>query len=67
MDALLAGVGLTMSLFITGLVFNDPEMFDQSTYRILPASVISGVAGIVWLREARKHTKYWCRIIARDR
>ncbi|WP_341840353.1 hypothetical protein [Chitinophaga caseinilytica] len=56
-----------MSLFITGLVFNDPEMFDQSTYRILPASVISGVAGIVWLREPRKHSKHWYCIIARDR
>lgn len=51
--ALLAGVGFTMSLFITGRAFNDPGMIDQSKYGILLASVVSGVAGIVWLRKSR--------------
>lgn len=49
--ALLAGVGFTMSLFITGLAFNDAEMIDQSKYGILLASVISGVGGIIWLKK----------------
>lgn len=49
--ALLAGVGFTMSLFITGLAFKDAAMIDQSKYGILLASVISGVAGILWLRK----------------
>lgn len=49
--ALLAGVGFTMSLFITGLAFKDAGMIDQSKYGILLASVISGVAGILWLRK----------------
>ncbi|WP_126246126.1 Na+/H+ antiporter NhaA [Chitinophaga rhizosphaerae] len=51
--ALLAGVGFTMSLFITGLAFSDPAMVDQSKYGILLASVLSGIAGIVWLRKSR--------------
>lgn len=50
--ALLAGVGFTMSLFITELAFNAPELINQSKYGILLASVISGTLGIIWLRKA---------------
>jgi NhaA family Na+:H+ antiporter len=48
--ALLAGVGFTMSLFITGLAFKDPVIVDQSKYGILVASIISGTLGIVILK-----------------
>ncbi len=48
--SLLAGVGFTMSLFITSLAFSDPKMVDDAKYGILLASVISGTAGIIWLK-----------------
>lgn len=48
--AMLAGVGFTMSLFITGLAFSDPEMVNQAKYGILLASVVAGVAGIIFLK-----------------
>lgn len=48
--ALLAGVGFTMSLFISGLAFNDPAMAVQAKSGILIASAIAGVAGIIVLR-----------------
>jgi NhaA family Na+:H+ antiporter len=48
--AMLAGVGFTMSLFITGLAFGHAEMIDQSKYGILLASLIAGIAGIAFLK-----------------
>lgn len=51
--ALLAGVGFTMSLFITGLAFTDPAHIDNARYGILLASVISGCAGIIYLRSLK--------------
>jgi len=47
--ALLAGVGFTMSLFITGLAFNQEQMIVQAKYGILTASVLSGILGIIML------------------
>jgi NhaA family Na+:H+ antiporter len=48
--ALLAGVGFTMSLFISGLAFDEPLFIDSAKYGILLASVISGILGIVFLK-----------------
>ena len=48
--AMLAGVGFTMSLFITGLAFGHAEMIDQSKYGILLASLIAGISGIAFLK-----------------
>lgn len=50
--ALLAGVGFTMSLFVTGLAFDHIEMVDEAKYGILLASLISGTAGIILLRRS---------------
>jgi NhaA family Na+:H+ antiporter len=50
--ALLAGVGFTMSLFISGLAFTHPEMVDQAKYGILLASLLAGVLGVMVLRKA---------------
>jgi NhaA family Na+:H+ antiporter len=50
--ALLAGVGFTMSLFISGLAFSHLEMVDQAKYGILLASLLSGVLGVLVLRKA---------------
>jgi NhaA family Na+:H+ antiporter len=52
--ALLAGVGFTMSLFITGLAFNDPQMTEQAKYGILLASVIAGMSGVIYLRRVAR-------------
>jgi NhaA family Na+:H+ antiporter len=50
--ALLAGVGFTMSLFISGLAFTHPEMVDQAKYGILLASLLAGVLGVVVLKKS---------------
>ncbi|TDE18024.1 Na+/H+ antiporter NhaA [Dyadobacter psychrotolerans] len=51
--AMLAGVGFTMSLFVTGLAFNNPQFVDQSKYGILVASIIAGTSGIFYLRNIK--------------
>jgi len=43
--ALLAGVGFTMSLFISGLALPIPKMVDQAKYGILLASLLAGGLG----------------------
>jgi NhaA family Na+:H+ antiporter len=50
--AMLAGVGFTMSLFITGLAFNSEALIDQSKYGILISSVIAGTCGMLILKRA---------------
>ncbi len=47
--AWLAGIGFTMSLFISQLAFTDPETIEQAKLGILLASVVAGVTGFVWL------------------
>lgn len=48
--ALLAGVGFTMSLFISGLAFADPTLVTQAKYGILLASLLSGSLGFLFLK-----------------
>jgi len=48
--ALLGGIGFTMSLFISGLAFNQAEYVEQAKYGILIASIIAGIAGSLVLR-----------------
>jgi len=50
--ALLAGVGFTMSLFISGLAFTQPELIDQAKYGILLASLLAGVLGVMVLKKS---------------
>ncbi len=45
----LAGIGFTMSLFVTGLAFGEPMMVAQSKVGILGASLISGIIGFMIL------------------
>ncbi|PWJ57357.1 NhaA family Na+:H+ antiporter [Dyadobacter jejuensis] len=47
--ALLAGVGFTMSLFITELAFTHPLMVTEAKYGILLASLVSGILGYMIL------------------
>lgn len=46
---LLAGIGFTMSIFITLLAFHNEQVITSSKIAILIASVIAGIAGFVWL------------------
>lgn len=46
---MLAGIGFTMSIFIALLAFDSPAMLQRAKLWILAASVISGVAGYVFL------------------
>ena len=48
--ALLAGIGYTMSLFIRGLAFSNPQYVEQAKYGILIASVLAGIFGTLVLR-----------------
>ncbi len=52
--AVLAGVGFTMSLFVTGLAFTNPLYTDQAKYGILTASFVAGVTGILLLKLSKK-------------
>lgn len=51
--AFLAGVGFTMSIFITTLAFNDPHMIDQAKLGILLASIVSGFLGVLILKRVK--------------
>lgn len=46
----LAGIGFTMSIFITGLAFTDSGAIDLSKIGILSASLLSGIIGYLLLR-----------------
>ncbi len=50
--ALLAGIGFTMSIFIADLAFGDqrPGQLINAKTGILFASLLTGVAGYLWLR-----------------
>lgn len=45
----LAGIGFTMSIFITLLAFDQPEHITGSKISILLASLVSGTIGFLWL------------------
>lgn len=51
--SVLAGVGFTMSLFITGLAFDNMEIVDKSKYGILTASVVCGLVGVFILKRSQ--------------
>jgi NhaA family Na+:H+ antiporter len=50
--ALLAGIGFTMSLFITTLAFTDAQLITAAKLGIFTASIISGVLGYFVLKKA---------------
>jgi NhaA family Na+:H+ antiporter len=49
---MLAGIGFTMSIFITLLAFDDAVLVADSKIAVLLASLVSGVVGFVFLRWA---------------
>lgn len=50
----LGGIGFTMSLFIDGLSFTDPQTLDFAKLGILAASLLSAVAGMAILSSGRQ-------------
>ena len=52
----LAGIGFTMSIFITLLAFADPLMVQYSKIAILVASLLAGVAGYILIKNATNAT-----------
>lgn len=52
--AFLAGVGFTMSLFISNLAFENILFIEQAKYGILTASIVSGILGVAVLKYSKK-------------
>ena len=50
----LGGIGFTMSIFITLLSFSDPEIVKLSKMAIICGSILSGIAGYIWLNYTLK-------------
>ena len=50
--AFLAGIGFTMSIFISELAFKEEELKQIAKVGIMAASVVSAVIGMVWLSKA---------------
>jgi NhaA family Na+:H+ antiporter len=51
--SVIAGIGFTVALFIAGLAFPaSPELLDEAKLGIVAGSVLSALAGFVWLRLA---------------
>jgi NhaA family Na+:H+ antiporter len=50
----LAGIGFTMSIFITLLAYSDPMLITESKISILLASLVSGILGYTWLHYSLK-------------
>lgn len=62
---LLAGIGFTMSIFITNLAFaGQPEIINAAKMAILLASVTAGVLGMLWLGLVSKNRS---ETVAHDR
>jgi NhaA family Na+:H+ antiporter len=54
--AALAGLGFTVSLFISGLAFDDPTFADQSKLGILVGSILAAIVGTVLIRMSARST-----------
>ena len=55
---MIAGIGFTMSLFITNLAFDNPEIIKVSKISILMASLIAAIGGVITLVIGTKQNNY---------
>ena len=46
--ALLAGIGFTMSIFVSLLAFDDTQLVNNSQVMVLIASVVAAILGLLW-------------------
>jgi NhaA family Na+:H+ antiporter len=51
----IAGIGFTVSLFISALAFSEPAQLDAAKTAVLTASLLSGICGYVLLTRATRH------------
>jgi NhaA family Na+:H+ antiporter len=51
--AAIAGIGFTVSLFVTELAFDDPELVAAAKLAVLGASVVAAILGSVLLAVGR--------------
>ncbi len=51
----LAGIGFTMSIFITMLAYDNPGLVNNSKLAVLLASLVAGIIGFFWLRSGLKN------------
>ncbi|MBL8631889.1 MAG: Na+/H+ antiporter NhaA [Myxococcales bacterium] len=49
-SAMLAGIGFTMSIFITGLAFSDAQRITEAKVGVLLGSLCAALLGSLWLR-----------------
>ena len=54
---MLAGIGFTMSIFVTLLAFNDLEHINIAKIAILMASLVAAIIGLAWLRIVFRNSK----------
>lgn len=54
---MLAGIGFTMSIFISMLSFNNPHYIVEAKFAILCASVFSGLIGYIFLKSLKKQDR----------
>jgi NhaA family Na+:H+ antiporter len=52
-----AGIGFTVSIFVTGLAFDDPNLVDQATIGVLAASVLAATLGSIILTGGRSNRR----------
>jgi NhaA family Na+:H+ antiporter len=52
---LLAGIGFTMSIFISLLAFNSSTIIDHAKIAVLLASLLSGIIGFLYLKSVVRH------------
>ena len=48
-----AGIGFTVSLFISGLAFDDPKAVSEAKIGILAASIVAAALGAAILRRSQ--------------
>jgi NhaA family Na+:H+ antiporter len=51
--SMLAGIGFTVSLFISALAFEDAAQLDEAKTAVLMASLLAGVSGYLFMRRVR--------------
>ena len=47
---MLAGIGFTMSIFISDLAFDDPEIIEKAKVGVMVATIVSSITGILMLK-----------------
>jgi len=54
---MLGGIGFTMSIFVTILAFDSPEMISSAKFCTLICSGVAALSGVIWLRFSLRERK----------